>query len=366
MITSINTGGAEKFCIDLSNTQSKNSSDEIFLCILDEIKDQPLLKMVSSKVKVISLDKKSGYSIITPFKIYRLFSKIEPDIVHFNGRDMTYASIATIIKSIPSIYTVHSMVDLIPKSMIKYNKFLFNYFPSLFMPISISKSVKKTTQKNYGEPFTEMIYNGSSAIDLSSQRDSVSDFINELKEDENSLVFVYVGRLTEVKNTLLLIESFNRLLDDKYNVCLCIVGYDISKSQSYLKKCQDKNRHPSKIKFVGQKRNIADYFSCADASCVTSNHEGLGITILESFSMGVPVLSTPCGGPPELIESGVTGLVSKEITVESYVEILKNFIDNPIRNKKNIIELYKKNYTMDITSSRYIDVYKKQTSFTEK
>ena len=359
--TSINTGGAEKFTVDLCNIQSKELEHRVFLCILDEIKEQPLLQMLSSGVKVISLNKKSGYSLSIPYKIYKLLSKIEPDIVHFNGRALVYGSLAIIIKSTPSIYTVHTMVDLTSKGENIYNKFLFNYFPSLFMPISIGKSVKSTVQKYYGEKFDTMVYNGSSELIISKEMDSVSNFIDKLKKDDKTLVFLYVGRIVEIKNTLLLIKAFNKLLDDKENVCLCIVGYDTSsKEQLYLEKSKKENQYPNRVQFVGQKENIGDYLSCADAFCMTSNREGLGITVLESFSMGVPVLSTPCGGPPELIDSGVTGLVSKEITVESYLRILKSFIAMPIRNKKEIINIYKKNYTMNRTSNQYISIYEKR------
>jgi glycosyltransferase involved in cell wall biosynthesis len=357
IITSINTGGAEKFCIDLSNTQAQSDENEVFLSVLDKIENQPLIKTVSPKVKLISLNKKSGYSLSTPFKIYKLLDEIKPDIIHFNGRDMIYASIATIIKSIPSVYTVHSLVNLLSKGMIRYNRFLFNHFSSLFMPISISNYVKESTQNYYGDKFNKIIYNGTTEVPISPQREDVSKLIETIKKDKNSLVFVYVGRIVEIKNTLLLIESFNRLLDSGENICLCIVGYDISKEQSYIKKCKELNRHPSHIKFVGQQKNVVDYFSCADASCITSNYEGLGITVLESLSMGTPILSTPSGGPEEIIQSKVTGLISKKKSVESYLEILKDFIKNPIRDRARIIDIYRKNYTMKITSEKYLDVY---------
>jgi glycosyltransferase involved in cell wall biosynthesis len=357
IISSINTGGAEKFCIDLSNTQAENSEHEVFLVILDKIENQPLLKIISPKVKLISLNKKSGYSLSTPFKIYRLFNKIEPDIIHFNGRDIIYSSIATIIKGIPSIYTVHSHVNLLSNKLIKFNSFLFNYFPSLFMPISISNYVKESTQNSYGDKFNRVIYNGSTEESISPKRESISSFINTIKKDKNSLVFVYVGRIMEIKNTLLLIKAFNKLLDEGENISLCIVGYDVSKSQSYLKKCKKENRHPSYIKFVGQQRNVVDYFSCADASCITSNQEGLGITVLESLSMGTPVLATPCGGPEEIIEPKITGVISEEISVDSYIKILKDFIKNPIINRAKIIDIYRQNYTMKITSKKYLEIY---------
>ena len=363
ILTSINTGGAEKFCVDICNTQADISDNEIYLCVLDKIEKQPLIKMISSKVTLISLNKQGGYSLKIPYEIYQLLSEIEPDVIHLNGRDMVYASIPIIMKKIPSIYTVHTMVDRGNKYVNKYLKFLFNSFSSIFTPVSISQVVLDSVQNMYGNQFNEMIYNGSSELTISKDSKPVYNFIESLKKNEETLVFVYVGRIEKVKNTLLLINAFNKLLDDDKNVCLCIVGNDGSPSQSYLKECKKKNRYPKKIQFVGRKENIADYLLCADASCMTSNREGLGIAVLEAFSMGIPVLSTPSGGPSEIIISGVNGYVSEQISVNSYVKVLENFIEKPLTNKLNIGRLYKDNYTMNRCAVQYINLYKKRVSY---
>ncbi len=359
ILTSINTGGSEKFSVDICNTQVEISDNEIYLCVLDRIKEnQPLVKMISPKVTLISLNKEGGYSLKMIYKIYQLLSKIKPDIIHLNGRALVYSSLPILIKRIPSVYTVHTIAyKEYNKHIRKYIKFLFNRFPTLFEPVSISQSVRETVKKTYGVHFKTYIFNGSSELALSFELDNVTKEINQLKKDENTLVFVSVGRIAKEKNTLLLVEAFNILLNNDQNVCLCVVGYDGTKGQDYINKCKMGNRYPERIKFVGRKENIADYLHSADATCLTSNYEGLGIALLEAFSMGVPVLSTPSGGPSDIIISGFNGYISKEITVESYVEILNNFIENPLRNRENIIEIYQEKYTMKACASQYLELY---------
>jgi glycosyltransferase involved in cell wall biosynthesis len=156
-----------------------------------------------------------------------------------------------------------------------------------------------------------------------------------------------------------LIKAFNQLLDNNKNVCLCILGYDGSLNQSYLLECEQLNKYPEKIKFVGRKENIADYLLHSDALCLTSTYEGLGIVVLEAFSMGIPVLSTPSGGPSEIIVNGYNGYVSNKISIESYVNILNKFIENPLRNKKEIVDLYQKKFSMNTCAARYLKLYKK-------
>ena len=359
-LTSINTGGAEKFCVDICNTQADISDNEIYLCVLDDItEDQPLVKMISPDVHFISLNKQGGYSLKIIFKIYQLLSKIKPDIIHLNGRALVYSSIPILIKRIPSVYTVHTMAHKEYKKYIRgYIKFLFNKFPSIFTPTAISQSVGETVKKTYGAHLETVIYNGSSELTISSESKTVTQYVDALKKDKETLVFLSIGRISKEKNTLLLVQSFNKLLDSGYNVCLCIVGYDGTPEQSYLLECKNENRYADRIKFVGRQENIADYLVCADALCLTSNYEGLGIVALEAFSIGVPVLSTPSGGPSDIIISGVNGYVSEEINVESYIHILIKYMKNPLTDRARIIEIYKKEYTMKICALQYFELYK--------
>ncbi len=48
-----------------------------------------------------------------------------------------------------------------------------------------------------------------------------------------------------------------------------------------------------------------------DGLCLASHGEALPLTILEAQARGVPVLASPVGGIPELIEDGVTGLLTE-------------------------------------------------------
>jgi glycosyltransferase involved in cell wall biosynthesis len=361
-LTSINTGGAEKFCVDICNTQAAISENDVYLCVLDSIADnQPLVKMISPEVTLISFHKKSGYSIKIIYKIYQLLSQVKPDVIHFNGRCLVYASLPVVIKKIPSIYTVHTMANKqYGKYLRSYIKFIFNWFPAIFTPVSISRSVGDTVKKIYGNSFNTVIFNGSSELTLSSELDAVECMIDRLKKDVQTLVFVSIGRIAKEKNTLLLVKVFNKLLDDGQNVCLCIIGYDGMKSQSYLNECIKENRHLERINFVGRKENIADYLYYADALCLTSTYEGLGIAALEAFSMGVPVVSTPSGGPSDIIVPGLNGYISKQITVESYAEEINKFIKKPLLDKPSIVNLYKEKYTMKACALQYLELYKEK------
>lgn len=70
-------------------------------------------------------------------------------------------------------------------------------------------------------------------------------------------------------------------------------------------------------------------FEWAHIFVLPSYFEGLPISILESMSYGMPIISTPVGGIPEIVKNNLNGkLVSPGNKEELWIAI-KTFIDNP-------------------------------------
>ncbi len=73
---------------------------------------------------------------------------------------------------------------------------------------------------------------------------------------------------------------------------------------------------------------IAMAYRAADAFLITSREDNCPNVVLESLSYGTPVIATPAGGIPELIQPLKTGLISSEITATAYAEQMLFFLQN--------------------------------------
>ena len=49
--------------------------------------------------------------------------------------------------------------------------------------------------------------------------------------------------------------------------------------------------------------------AASDVLVVSSEKESFGLTAIEALAVETPVVSTRCGGPEEILEDGVTGLL---------------------------------------------------------
>jgi glycosyltransferase involved in cell wall biosynthesis len=64
------------------------------------------------------------------------------------------------------------------------------------------------------------------------------------------------------------------------------------------------------VSLAGFRSDVPAILPELDALLFTSREEGLGSSILDAYVCGVPVIATAAGGVPEIVEDGVSGLLS--------------------------------------------------------
>ncbi len=110
---------------------------------------------------------------------------------------------------------------------------------------------------------------------------------------------------------------------------------------------------------VHDERMMSMAYSAADVFVIPSLMDNLPNTVLESIMCGTPVIGFPVGGISEMIIDGKNGLLTKEISVNSLVETLIDFLDKPERFDKDEIRADAlKKYDKKIQAERYISLFK--------
>lgn len=125
-----------------------------------------------------------------------------------------------------------------------------------------------------------------------------------------------------------------------------------------IKNCLD---IPETIKWLGSNRNSSEIyalFSKMDVTISCSKNDNFPNVILESLSAGTPVVGTPSGGIPELINEK-TGIKSNKNTFSSLCKAFETYLINKNNFDRNtIIKYTMEKYSTLKQGEKYIQLYK--------
>jgi glycosyltransferase involved in cell wall biosynthesis len=74
---------------------------------------------------------------------------------------------------------------------------------------------------------------------------------------------------------------------------------------------------------------LVELYRAAACYVVSSNEEGLGLTILEAMACGRPVVSTRCGGPSTVVVEGETGRLVPPRDPDALADALRAVLSRP-------------------------------------
>jgi glycosyltransferase involved in cell wall biosynthesis len=86
-----------------------------------------------------------------------------------------------------------------------------------------------------------------------------------------------------------------------------------------------------RVSFLGEREDIPGVLRAADVALLPSWEEPFGRSVVEAMAMGVPVVATAVGGPPEIVGSGEAGLVLPPRMPERWANVIAELIDHPDR-----------------------------------
>ena len=122
--------------------------------------------------------------------------------------------------------------------------------------------------------------------------------------------FVTVGRLSEQKNHLRLIEAFARVHAERPDTRLVIVG--AGPTAARLRRTRDDLGLAAVITLAGAQRNPFAVLARSDCFVLTSDYEGQPMVLLEALAIGLPVVSTDFESVTGAIPGGAALVVRRD------------------------------------------------------
>ena len=101
---------------------------------------------------------------------------------------------------------------------------------------------------------------------------------------------------------------------------------------------------------------LAEYYSMADITLLTSKRETFSMVAAESLCCGTPVVGFEAGAPEEIVPEDY-GIFVPYGDMNKLEKAVRDFLDNPPR-KEDITNFACENYGKDMMTNRYIDLYR--------
>ena len=124
---------------------------------------------------------------------------------------------------------------------------------------------------------------------------------------DERFVVGWIGRMTAVKRTDVVLTAFRRLKDDGVDAVLCMVG-DGPDRRSVEDLAGELGIMRDSF-FPGYQEDVGPFFAAFDVFVLPSGNEGTPVTAIEALASGCPVVATRVGGVPDVVTDGEDGFL---------------------------------------------------------
>ncbi len=186
---------------------------------------------------------------------------------------------------------------------------------------------------------------------------------NILLQIGNRQVVLYIGRIEERRNTLFLIETFNKVREINHNVCLLLVG---DGTEEYKEECSKRINELGLKEFVVYIKKLPQnqlpyLYKQATVFTLPTSYEIFGMVLMEAMLYGVTVITTYNGGSITLIDDGRNGII-RELSEDVWAQEILTIL-NQDQRRRSIGEEAKKTIeekcSWDIIAKKMLMSYSK-------
>jgi len=342
-------------------------------------KFQPFVCSLSDKGEIGKEIEKSGIKVFALNKLKHTFDcSIIKDICNIIKREKIqivrthqyhanfYGRIAAKKSKVPcivaSVHNVYTRDKKLHRRII--NRFLARFTDKI---IAVSEEVKKDILKydKIPEDKVQVIYNG---IDLNAFNESFDkdQIKNKLGINPNVPVIGTVGRLTEQKGHIYLLQAVSKLKHKFPDIKVLIVGDGPFMDE--LKSYTSSSGLSNNVIFTGFRRDIPELLSIMDIFVFPSLWEGLPNALIEAMASGKAIIASNLPQIKEVLDSDGLGILvpPKDINAisESITFLLKNRLTAEnmgilVKNRafncfsiKNTVKLYEKLFEKILINKR--------------
>lgn len=342
VLTPVTFGGAEKVSLNFLENFDRNRIDLHLIALVRPWEKPPLLleeaKRLGLAYTTLPTRIRPG---VDPFRIirvswalFRIFRQHRFDLLHSHGyfADICALPSARLCR-IPALSTCHGFINTDWRLQL-YNRLDIWALRLCGRVLTVSKEIRnRLEERGIDKERIRVVTNAVSIPTLTAQNDDGRRcFQRQHGISPDEFVFVYVGRLSEEKGLLYLLDAFSELIRTGTRARLVLIG-DGPQRQMLEQRVAELDLE-RQVSLTGFQKQIPPWLAVSDCFVLPSLTEGTPMVLLEAMAMEVPIVATGVGGVPDVITDGLNGLLVPCASAEALRDGMSRIIADPELREK--------------------------------
>ena len=250
--------------------------------------------------------------------------ELRPDLVHTNSlKAGVYGSVAARLAGIPVIWHVRDRIadDYLPPNAVTLVRRMSRRLATAVVANS------RSTMETLAAPSKPVVI-------YSVLPEVLTDVRVRDRTTNGPLTFGIVGRLAPWKGQEVFLRAFARAFPegDERAVIVGAALFGEDEYASRLPRFAAALGIADRVEFCGHRPDVWDELSRMDVLVHASvTPEPFGQVILEGMAAGVPVIAAGAGGPAEILEHDVTGVLYEPADIEGLASVMRRMLDPALR-----------------------------------
>ena len=241
--------------------------------------------------------------------------------------------------NIPAIATMHSQFkqdfkkatksEFISKILLKNIMKVFNACDEFF---GVNTEISKIFLE-YGAKHLPLVQRNGTDLTPVENKEQAIKLVNEKYSlNDDTPVFLFVGRITKIKNIFFIVEALSKLKDKNFKMFFVGTGQDFSALKNYIEKLGLSNNVILAGKIMDRELIKALYLR-AKLFLFPSMYDASSLVQIEAASQGTPTIFLRGSATSATVSDNINGFLS-ENSVEAFAEKITEILnDNVLYNK---------------------------------
>ena len=318
IIARMNVGGPAVIVADLMRSIDSSKVEQVLITGYCDSDEADYLETVATDIKATRIAGLGrSISLVSDirafFALVAMIKKIAPDVIHTHtAKAGVLGRLAAILagRKTKRVHTFHGHLlhgyfsDWKVKLVIAIEKFLAKRTDVL---VAVGNQVKEDLlaagigkSDQYRVFFPGLVEPKKISKDVARQQFAM---------DAGDIYVAYVGRMTAIKRPDRLLNTAAEIKTRNLPVKFIVAGegdfFDATK--------RDSERRDLPVRFLGWRKDIGALFAASDIAILTSDNEGIPLTLIQAAQASLPIVATDVGSISDIVVHEVNGyLVDSE------------------------------------------------------